>query len=1673
MMSLIHYLGLVLLIYIREVRCALDDITFCSNSVTCEGPNSHTCSDDYPEGYEVCHCGEFLVGMNCDEKVSYYLVDKDLLYAEGENYCESAGLGKMAVILSAQHSLVAEHVLDGKDAFVGGRIVPLESNTWDDGMWLDYSPVSTWVDWSDDLKPETEKAIYMLRAGGWQGKKLSDKKRILCQKIYTCNGVPPDVSYATKTLSTINTYSKTYEYQCDIGYRFDALNNDFQYIRCRGEIWQTPLPCYIKDCGSPPPDSNAQLTFTNTTYGSSVNYACRVGYSSMGYLSRNITCLVTSVWESYTPCEPLSCGQPPLDYMSTVDSDNTSIADISNVPKELTIYNTNLTYTCSAGYGINGSSTIVQNTIRCMADGEWEVHIYCSHKYCGLPEVDNNATQIGTATEFASNVTFICLPGYLVGGDGGAPSYVVACDSNGLWTSHAQCFKTSCPGAYDSDSNANITVLGNLFEDIVRYDCLSGYLISGNGSQSEDVQCQSDRTWSNHTQCMARSCGYPVNDSNAMFSYIEGRYGDYITYTCYTGHILAMNQIISENITCREDGTWSAHQHCFKLSCGEPWSDPYATINVTDFDYTYESNVTYTCVVGYGIGYDGPSEETITCLDTAYWSPHTHCVRAPCDAPPVDTNANVTYTSTTYMGVANYACNVGYRISRNGSQAESIVCGADGNWSSHTACLEISCGTPVDDSFANVSWTSELYLSNTTYDCLYGYVTLNGSHSEVTRCFADGNWSTHTPCERISCGVPITDSNSNLTLSDNLYESNVTYTCNYGFSVGGSNELFDVIYCEGDGNWSTHSTCQRISCGNPPVDSNSTMDSIDNLFESVVSYTCNTGFYIGNTSNQSENITCQGNGSWTSHTFCEKIACGIPVSDPNAILTIGDNLYGSNTTYTCHDGFLTAGAQEEIISCQADGNWTNHAGCQRVSCGSPIVDANAVMTTSDNLYQSNVIYTCNTGYLIGGMTGQSESITCGHNGSWTIHTQCMKISCGNPPVDSNSNTSSSDNLYGANITYTCDTGHLIGGVSDEEETITCQENGNWTDHTMCLPISCGNPPVDNNSTLTPANNLFGSNVTYICNSGYLIGGITYSQDVITCQSNGSWTLHTPCVRLACGNPIVDPKATMFTTDNLFESNTIYNCSDGYLIGGNGDASETITCQEDGDWSNHTMCLPISCGSPITDVHSNMTTGENLYGSNITYTCDVGYLIGGTLMNEETIYCDSYGHWTNHSLCEIISCGQPPIDTNANSTVGDNTFGSVVVYKCFEGHILNDTNNKEDNVTCTIDGNWTAHTPCVPISCGSINISQNVTVTFDSLIYNAMANFLCSIGFVSLSSGSSSGTIKCLSNGTWSEDIQCIPVSCGSPPIDQNSNVTYVDTVYNSKAMYECHPGTLTQGASNDSIICQSDATWSKHVNCTSVFCGPNPPDPYADILLLNNSTKDEALYTCKPGSALLNGAVSNNITCLATGTWSSRDSCFPISCQNPPEDVNANVTRSFFDEKHLVTYKCITNYYIGGTGNDSETISCSDAEDWGIHTPCSFGDCGSWPVDMRASIVQSSGTLLYSAVHYECHEGYTLTGEDDGSKNKMSTCLPERKWTPVPYCEGVSEPEYKRAKKIEFPPEEAKHAVVVGSSALLIVIAFVVLIVVLDVPKVVKDLRYKMYTNLKAMIYSDRGGSKY
>ncbi|XP_052245369.1 adhesion G protein-coupled receptor L4-like isoform X2 [Dreissena polymorpha] len=145
------------------------------------------------------------------------------------------------------------------------------------------------------------------------------------------------------------------------------------------------------------------------------------------------------------------------------------------------------------------------------------------------------------------------------------------------------------------------------------------------------------------------------------------------------------------------------------------------------------------------------------------------------------------------------------------------------------------------------------------YTCHDGY-RLNGS--ELRTC-ANGTWSGYDPSCLENCKIPLTFANGNVSLSAS--NTSATFTCIPGFVLNGSSQMT----C-GDGNWSAAiPTCHRKVCGNLTDPENGRLIQNGLLYESMVNYTCNNGYYIVGTWTR----TCLESGLWSGQTpRCAKVA---------------------------------------------------------------------------------------------------------------------------------------------------------------------------------------------------------------------------------------------------------------------------------------------------------------------------------------------------------------------------------------------------------------------------------------------------------------------------------------------------------------------------------------------------------------------------------------------------------------------------------------------------------------------------------------------------------------------------------------------------------------------------------------------------------------------------------
>ena len=346
--------------------------------------------------------------------------------------------------------------------------------------------------------------------------------------------------------------------------------------------------------------------------------------------------------------------------------------------------------------------------------------------------------------------------------------------------------------------------------------------------------------------------------------------------------------------------------------------------------------------------------------------------------------------------------------------------------------------------------------------------------------------------------------------------------------------------------------------------------------------------------------------------------CGDPGIPDNGERT-GDNFtYESIVSYSCDSGYELIG--DAIIKCKEDALWnTPIPTCQLVNCGDPGIFENGERSGENFTYQSNVTYSCDSGYeLIGNTT-----ITCGAYALWNppIPT-CQLVDCGDPGIPKNGERTGDNFTYESIVSYSCDSGYELIG----DTTIICKEDNLWnTSIPTCDPVKCGDPGTPNNADAFGDVYTYNSEVTFNCNTGYELEGSA----TISCQANGFWNDAIPqCLPVSCGSPGIPTNGSIIGDIFTYQSTITYMCDEAFHL----DGSSSSTCKPDKQWSHEPpICLKI-CSDPGIPINGERKPSVSYITEGIifTYTCNPDYLLSGDM----AISCGSDGNW-NGSLPQCI------------------------------------------------------------------------------------------------------------------------------------------------------------------------------------------------------------------------------------------------------------------------------------------------------------------------------------------------------------------------------------------------------------------------------------------------------
>lgn len=256
--------------------------------------------------------------------------------------------------------------------------------------------------------------------------------------------------------------------------------------------------------------AHGSVSATSATVGNGATYACDPGYALVG--SATQTCQAGGTWSGSAPtCAAKACPTlaQPANGAVTATSGTTG---------------TVVTYSCSAGFALSGSSTRTCGTDSawsgteptCVAASDCSANP-CVHSLNGC--VDTN-------------------PGYSCGtctaGFGGAN-----CD-----------VPVSCSGATDP-AHGTVSATSVTYGQSITYTCSTGYSLVGTGSRT----CGADGTFSGSApSCVIVSCGGAVAPTHGTVSAMTADFGSSISYGCDAGYSLTGG---SASRTCGADGNFS------------------------------------------------------------------------------------------------------------------------------------------------------------------------------------------------------------------------------------------------------------------------------------------------------------------------------------------------------------------------------------------------------------------------------------------------------------------------------------------------------------------------------------------------------------------------------------------------------------------------------------------------------------------------------------------------------------------------------------------------------------------------------------------------------------------------------------------------------------------------------------------------------------------------------------------------------------------------------------------------------------------------------------------------------------------------------------------------------------------------------------------------------------
>lgn len=131
------------------------------------------------------------------------------------------------------------------------------------------------------------------------------------------------------------------------------------------------------------------------------------------------------------------------------------------------------------------------------------------------------------------------------------------------------------------------------------------------------------------------------------------------------------------------------------------------------------------------------------------------------------------------------------------------------------------------------------------------------------------------------------------------------------------------------------------------------------------------------------------------------------------------------------------------------------------------------------------------------------------------------------------------------------------------ETIFC-ENDVWTTRPECVPVKCGALPVIEHGIVKGTTDDFNSTANVVCDNGFSVE----SSDSVSCQEDGNWSVPPSCVQHPCGNYTPEGDLLLIHDSEDSSLTLCFKCKPGLTF--SNESENCVTCQQ-GVWEGRPEC----------------------------------------------------------------------------------------------------------------------------------------------------------------------------------------------------------------------------------------------------------------------------------------------------------------------------------------------------------------------------------------------------------------------------------------------------------------------------------------------------------------------